>query len=42
VKKIIQDQKVDVSIRFAAWRCGGILAQQFNRITADEPCTNIS
>ena len=28
--------------RFAAWRCGGFLAQKFNRITAVEPCTNVS
>ena len=28
--------------RFSAWRCGGFLAQKFNRITAVEPCTNVS
>jgi hypothetical protein len=28
--------------RFSAWRCGGFLAQKFNRITAAEPCTNVS
>lgn len=28
--------------RFSAWRCGGNLAQKFNRITALEPCTNVS
>jgi hypothetical protein len=24
------------------WRCGGILAQKFNKITGVEPCTNVS
>ncbi|WP_211290390.1 hypothetical protein, partial [Flavobacterium croceum] len=28
--------------RFSAWRCGGFLAQKFNRITAVELCTNVS
>jgi len=28
--------------RFSAWRCGGNLALKFNRITAVEPCTNVS
>jgi hypothetical protein len=28
--------------RFSAWRCGGFLAQKFNRIIAVEPCTNVS
>ncbi len=28
--------------RFSAWRCGGLLAQKFIRITAVEPCTNVS
>lgn len=25
-----------------AWRCGGNLAQKFNRIPNVEPCTNIA
>jgi hypothetical protein len=28
--------------RFSAWRCGGFLVQKFNKITAVEPCTNVS
>ncbi|WP_185148323.1 hypothetical protein [Riemerella anatipestifer] len=28
--------------RFSAWRCGGLLAQKFNRITDVEPYTNVS
>jgi len=28
--------------RVTAWRCGGFLAQKFNRITAVEPCINVS
>jgi hypothetical protein len=27
---------------FRAWRSSGFLAQKFNRITAVEPCTNVS
>ena len=32
----------DDAQRFSAWRCGGFLAQKFNRITAVEPSTNVS
>ena len=28
--------------RFSAWRCGGFLAQKFNKIPNVKPCTNVS